>query len=168
MNIFETYDTQTIVTELAAMTLAEALAMAQEFEATAASFYRDLARRVPVEVSSLADELADEEVLHGSMIRELAADPELAEHLHQQILAPVSTPTFETFITPLVLPDEPIEEDLLDYAESREEIAREHYGYLAELAPPGPLRDLFQYLQQEEQKHADHLKHRWSDLFSVF
>jgi len=168
MSHAETHNPQAITSQLDRMTLAEAITMAQEFEAAAADFYRELARRLNTEASTLAHELANEEEQHGLMLRALAAQPGLAQHLRQRIAAPASTPAFCTFITPLDLPAEPQEDELLAYAKSREEIAREHYGYLAELAAPGPLRDLFAFFAHEEQRHADHLDQRWSELFAVF
>ena len=167
MNNAETQDPHAIASRLAEMTLLDALAMAQGFETTAAGFYRELARRVGAEAGSMAHELADEEEQHGLMLGALTAEPELAAVLSQRIAAPASTPVFEAFTIPPRLPDDPDEDQLLAYAKSREEIAREHYGYLAELTPKGPLRDLFLFLEREEQRHADHLDQRWSELFSV-
>ena len=167
MSASEIHNTRSIRSRLDAMTLAEALGMAQEFEVTAALFFRGLAERLPPETQGLALELAEEEERHLLLLRQLAADPTLVEQLRRTIAPPASTPIFESFATPLVLAEEPQEDQLLDYAKAREEIAREHYGYLAELAPPGPLQDLLRYLEREEQKHADHLSHRWGELFSV-
>ncbi len=167
MSIFDNKNAQSIASELATMTLAEALAMAQKFEAAAASFYRDLAGRVPDATSPLVHDLADEEERHGHLIQALAADPELALHLHQRIEAPASTDAFQSFVNLLSLPEKPYEDDILAYAQAREEIAREHYGYLAELAAPGPVQDLFLFLKLEEQRHADHLSERWGELFSI-
>lgn len=167
MHKSETHSTEAIAARLADMTLADALAMAQEFETTAAAFYRDLARRIPPEVGPLAHELAEEEEEHRQTIARMAADPDLQGQMSYRIAAPRSTPEFRSYVTPLVLPEHPIDDDLLAYARAREEIAREHYGYLADLAPAGPLKELFVFLEAEEQKHANHLIHRWGELFSV-
>jgi rubrerythrin len=152
---------------LADMTLSEALAMARSFEETAGEFYRGLAERVSTEVRALALELAAEEDGHRRLLDELAADPQLAESLRSRIAVPSTTPTFESFVTLSGLGEMPSEDELLDYAQAREAIAREHYSYLAELAPPGPLGDLFAFLAVEEQKHRDWLDERWANLFSV-
>ena len=167
MNNAETQDPHAIASRLAEMTLLDALAMAQGFETTAAGFYRELARRVGAGAGSIAHQLADEEEQHGRLLGALTAKRDLAVVLSQRIAAPASTPTFEAFTIPPLLPDEPDEDELLAYAKSREEVAREHYGYLAELAPNGSLRDLFLFLEREEQRHADQLDQRWSELFSV-
>ncbi|HYN76645.1 MAG TPA: hypothetical protein VES73_02490 [Lamprocystis sp. (in: g-proteobacteria)] len=164
----ETQNPQKIASRLAEMTLQEALAMAQDFEATAARFYRELAHRVGADAGSVAHELAAEEEQHGLMLHRLAADPALTALLSQRITAPVSTPVFQSFVLPPVLPDAPDEDELLAYAKSREESAREHYGYLAELASTGPLQDLLLFLGREEQRHVDQLDQRWSELFSVY
>lgn len=163
----EIHGAPAIAGRLAEMTLEDALAMAQAFEASAALFFRALAERLAPDVRALALELAEEEERHGALLRRLAAEPDLQSHLRQSVRSPASTPTFQSFLTPVALADRPDEDALLDYARAREEIAREHYGYLAELAAPGPLQDLLRYLEREEQRHADDLSRRWGELFSV-
>ena len=68
----------------------------------------------------------------------------------------------------MVCPVRPTEEDVLFCAESRERIACEHYGYLAQLTPPGRLQDLFAFLRNEENRHEDEIRARWSAMFSIF
>ena len=64
--------------------------------------------------------------------------------------------------------EEPAEESLLECAQSRERIAFEYYAYLAELTPSGPLRDLFEFLRDEEKKHEHDIQTRWATVFSIF
>ena len=149
------------------MTLAEALQAAMAFEDTAHRFYRVLAEQVHPEMRPLVLELASEEQHHHRLLAELAADPALEDHLGSLIETPPSDTGFADYIPLPDLPAEPVEDDILAYAEAREQIAREHYGYLAELAPHGPLRDLFRFLYQEEQRHADNVARRWTTLFSI-
>jgi len=149
------------------ITLAQALATAMAFELTAFRFYSDLAPRLRPEVRSLAEDLAAEELAHYCLLNDLSEDEQLADHLRAGVESPATAAEFTT-CTPLPeLPGDALEDDLLGYAEAREHIAREHYGYLAELAPAGPLRDLFTFLRREEEKHADKLATRWAILFSI-
>jgi rubrerythrin len=149
------------------MSLAEVLEAAMAFEMSAYRFYSELRERLRPEARTLADELAEEELDHYRLLASIAKKPDLANYLRRRISRPQTEGTFEKYISLPELPGDAIEDDLLAYAEAREQIAREHYGYLAETAPAGPLRDLFIFLRNEEQTHVERLTSRWSKLFSV-
>lgn len=151
----------------AMMSLSEALETAMSFELRAYQFYLELAARVESEVRPLVLELAAEEQDHHRILAEIAADPHLEEHLRARIATPPTAGRFQACVHLPALPEQPIEDDVLSYAEACEELAREHYGYLAEATPKGPLRDLFLFLHQEEQRHAERVSTRWSTLFSI-
>jgi len=153
---------------LETITLAEALAGAIAFEERAHRFYRDLATHVCPQNRELVEELAAEELTHVRLLQEMAEDPDLAEHLHAWMEPPETLVDFAAYVTLPVDRDDLSTDELLASAEAREEIAREHYGYLAELTPEGPIRDLFRFLREEEDKHAERLGARWSALFSIF
>lgn len=149
------------------MTIAEALETAMEFELASLRFYRSLAPKVREEVRPLVRELAEEERRHYRLLVELARDAAFAEHLRTSIERPSTSDELASFISLPALPNDPIDDDILEYAEAREQIAREHYGYLAEITPSGPLRDLFALLRDEESKHASGIGARWSKMFSI-
>jgi rubrerythrin len=112
-------------------------------------------------------ELAAEEQDHHRILAEMASDPDLEEHLRARIVRPPTATRFQACIHLPALPEQPIEDDVLSYAEACEELAREHYGHLAEATPKGPLRDLFVFLHREEQRHAERMSARWSTMFSI-
>lgn len=149
------------------VTVAEALATAMAFELTAFRFYNGLASRLRPEVRSLVEELAAEELEHYRLLSLLAEDEQIADHLRAGMESPATTADFTTYTRFPELSADALEDDLLDYADARERIACEHYGYLAELTPAGPLRDLFAFLRREEEGHANKLATRWASLFSI-
>lgn len=72
------------------------------------------------------------------LLNDLSEDEQLADHLRGGMESPATAAEFTTCTRLPELPGDALEDDLLGYAEAREHIAREHYGYLAELAPAGP------------------------------
>lgn len=152
---------------LASVTLAEALAGAIAFEASAHRFYCDLATRVCPQNRELVKELAAEELSHLKLLEEMAEDPDLAEHLQAWLEPPATLSDFGAYVTLPLDQDDLSVDELLSSAEAREQIAREHYGYLAELTPEGPVRDLFRFLREEEDRHVQRIGARWSTLFSI-
>jgi rubrerythrin len=53
---------------------------------------------------------------------------------------------------------------VLQYAMGREHIAMEHYQSLADGTAPGPIRDLFVYLANEETKHKAELEKLYYEM----
>jgi len=79
-----------------------------------------------------------------------------------QIRAEVETPATDgRFSDRIHLPDlgeRPDDQAVLQYAMGREHIAMEHYRALTGSTDPGPIRELFHYLANEETKHKAELE----------
>jgi len=149
-------------------TLEDVLQFAAGFEQAAFRFYRNLAERVNTEVRPLVLDLAAEEKGHTVLLRRIARGSDVKRQLGRRVVTPPSTEKFDAYVSLYDLPVRPTEEDVLVYAESREHIACEHYGYLAQLTPPGRLQDLFAFLRDEEKRHEAEIRARWSSMFSIF
>ena len=96
------------------ITLAEALARAISFEASAHRSYCDPATPVCPQNWELIEELATEELSHRKLLEQTADDPDLAE-----------------------------------------------------LAPEGPVQDLFRFLREEGDRRAQRIGARWSASSSI-
>lgn len=153
---------------LSDMTVAEVIETAMQFELNAFRLYRGLANGVRPELRPLVEELAAEELEHHRLLSTLAEDPELAAPLTERIRKPATADQFGAFVNLPHLPPDPLDDDLLAYAQDRERIACEHYGHLAEVAPQGAVRALFRFLSAEERKHEEKLTTRWATMFSIF
>jgi rubrerythrin len=75
-----------------------------------------------------------------------------------------STYPFADYVHLLELGDFPDDQSLLQYAMGREQAAMEQYGALARETPEGPIRELFQYLADEELSHKAELEKRYYEL----
>ena len=150
------------------MSVADAVRVATAFEQTAQQFYRALAARVHPDARQLVLELADEELKHYQLLNEMAISGSLDQMLQNRMPTPPTQQRFGDFVSLPVLTELAAEDAILDYAESRERIAFEHYGYLADSTPAGPLRDLFAFLRDEEKRHEAGIQSRWAALFSVY
>ena len=139
-------------------TLKEVLDVATSFEQSARDFYRDLAPMVSKRFRWLVEGLAEEEQRHFELFSELSRRSDL----EGQILALVDTPANDTKFSDCIhLPDlgeQPDDQAVLQFAMGREHIAMEHYRELAENTEPGPIKDLFVYLADEETKHKAELE----------
>lgn len=134
-------------------TLREILEVATGFEASARDFYTDLTPRVSKRIRYLVEELAAEEQSHFDLFHALAQRDDLAEQVKVEIERTASDSKFSDCLHLPNLGDNPDDQAVLQYAMGREHAAMSHYGELAETTPPGPIRDLFQYLASEETKH---------------
>jgi len=119
--------------------LEDILVVATEFERTARDFYAGL---VP-KVSKRSD---------------------IAGQVRQSIRTPASDRRFSDCIHLPELGDHPDDQAVLQYALGREHAAMEQYRSLAESTPPGPIRDLFQYLADEETEHKNELEKRYYEI----
>jgi rubrerythrin len=149
------------------LSLEQVLETAMAFEAAAHRFYRELAEKVREEIRPLVRELANEEERHYEQLRSLVRNENLVDHLLKRIDSPPTLPAFDALVCIPELPDDPIDEDVLTYAAHRERIAYEHYGYLAETTPAGPVQALFQLLRDEEVGHISALQAREVELLSI-
>lgn len=141
--------------------LREILAVASSFEAGARDFYTALAPKVSKRIRYLVEELAAEEQAHFELFSALAQRSDLAEQIQMEIERPASDSRFSDCLHLPELGDQPDDQAVLQYAMGREHAAMRHYGELAKTAPPGPIRELFQYLCSEETKHKLELEKRY-------
>ena len=134
-------------------TLREILEVATGFEASARDFYTDLTPKVSKRLRYLVEELAAEEQTHYDLFSALAQRDDLAEQVKIEIERTASDSKFSDCLHLPSLGENPDDQAVLQYAMGREHAAMSHYGELAETTPPGPIRELFQYLASEETKH---------------
>ncbi len=144
--------------------LEEILLVATEFERTARDFYAGLAPRVSKQIRYLVEELAREEQQHFDLFTELRARSDIAEQVKQSIETPASDRRFSDCIHLPELGEHPDDQAVLQYALGREHAAMEQYRSLAESTPPGPIRDLFRYLADEETQHKNELEKRYYEI----
>lgn len=138
--------------------LKDILEVATEFERTARDFYTDLIPRVSKQIRYLVEELAEEEQRHYDLFTALAENPEIEVQILQEVATPASDHRFSDAIHLPDLGEKPDDQAVLQYAMGREHAAMEQYTALAESAEPGPIRDLFAYLANEETKHKTELE----------
>ena len=150
------------------MTVEEVVKVAIKFEQTAYLFYTGLVEKVRPEVRPLVRDLAAEEKRHCELLDQLARSDDLGRQLQHRIKRPPTAEALESYVDIPLFPDEPLEDSLLEYAESRERIAYEHYGYLAEITPSGSVKELFEFLRDEEDGHLRALQTREAMMFSIF
>lgn len=138
--------------------LADILSVAIEFERTARDFYADLAGKVSKNIRYLVEELAEEEQRHFDLFTELRARPDIENQVDQLVDTPASDARFSDCIHLPELGENPDDQAVLQYALGREHAAMEQYQSLAESTPPGPIKDLFIYLADEETLHKNELE----------
>jgi len=134
------------------------LDVATEFECTARDFYKDLIPKVSKNIRYLVEELAEEEQEHFDLFSKLAERQDLEDVLKMEIERPASDRKFSDCIHVPDLGEKPDDQTVLQYALKREHAAMEQYTALAEQASAGPIKDLFQYLANEETKHKNELE----------
>jgi rubrerythrin len=144
--------------------LEDILVVATEFERTARDFYAGLVPKVSKQIRYLVEELAREEQQHFDLFTELSARTDIAEQVKQSIETPASDRRFSDCIHLPELGDHPDDQEVLQYALGREHAAMEQYRSLSESTPPGPIRDLFQYLADEETQHKNELEKRYYEI----
>lgn len=139
-------------------TLKEILEVASSFEESAHRFYTGLIPKVSKNFRWLVEDLAREEQGHYDLFTALAARGDIAEQVRAQVDTPATDGRFSDCIHLPDLGEHPDDQAVLQYAMGREHIAMEHYRTLAESTGPGPIRDLFEYLANEETKHKQELE----------
>lgn len=138
--------------------LADILSVAIEFERSARDFYADLAGKVSKNIRYLVEELAEEEQRHFDLFTELRDRPDIEDQIDQLVETPASDAKFSDCIHLPELGEKPDDQAVLQYALGREHAAMEQYQSLAESTPPGPIKDLFSYLADEETQHKNELE----------
>jgi rubrerythrin len=142
-------------------TLGEILEVATGFEASARDFYTDMIPKVSKRIRYLVEEFAAEEQNHYELFSALAQRADLAEQIKSEIERTASDSQFSDCLHLPDLGTQPDDQTILQYAMGREHAAMMHYNELAQTAPIGPIRDLFQYLASEETKHKLELEKRY-------
>lgn len=138
--------------------LREILEVACSFEESARDFYRDLTPKVSKGLRWLAEELAREEQRHYDLLSGLAARPDIADQLKGEVQIPATNTKFSDAVHLPNLGPKPDDQAVLQYAMGREHVAMEHYRSLADSSEPGPIRDLFEFLANEETQHKAELE----------
>ena len=139
-------------------TLKEILEVATSFEESARDFYTDLIPKVGKNLRWLAEELAAEEQGHYDLFSTMAARTDIQEQIKTEIARPVTDGKFADAVMTPDLGDNPDDQAVLQYAMGREHLAMTHYRELAGSAPLGPIKELFEYLANEETKHKEELE----------
>ena len=138
--------------------LSEILEVAIQFEQTAYTFYNELVPKVSKKIRYLVEELATEEKEHVKLFSKLMDNPLIEKQLSQMVTTPPSNNRFSDATHTLDLGENPDDQAILQYALAREQAAMEQYNSLAEEVEPGPVRDLFIYLSQQETEHKNELE----------
>lgn len=145
-------------------TIREILEVAIGFERVARDFYTDLIPKVSKRIRYLAEELAVEEQRHVDLFTELAGRSDLIVQIEAEIERPTTDSKFSDCLHIPELGEQPDDQAVLQYAMGREHTAMLHYGELAQTAPDGPIRELFQYLANEETKHKIELEKLYYEI----
>jgi len=161
MNTTNEIDIETLARQ---RTVADLVNSAIRFEAAAEAFYMQLLGQVRAELQPLVAGLVVEEREHQARLRHLIDSGELIAELRVRLDAPSSMSEFEAMELAPELPSNPSDDDILDYAMAREQVAAEHYAALARSADSPILRETFAFLADEESQHIVQLGQRWSRL----
>ncbi len=145
-------------------TLAEILQVATEFERKACQFYSALIPKVRKHIRYLVEELAAEEKAHYERFQRLAEDPEVQQQIQARIQAPVEDHRFSDYIHLPEFGENPDDQAILQYALGREDAAMKQYRELAHSVPEGPIRQLFDFLADEETQHKRELEKTYYEL----
>lgn len=138
--------------------LKEILEVATSFEASARDFYTDLIPKVSKNFRWLVEELAEEEQGHYDLFAKLAQRADLQDAIQAEVERPVTDGKFADAVMTPDLGERPDDQAVLQYAMGREHLAMTHYRTLADSTAPGPIKELFEYLANEEAKHKEELE----------
>lgn len=138
--------------------LAEILEVATSFEQAARDFYTGLIPKVSKNFRWLVEELANEEQGHYELFTNLRSRDDIGEQIRAEVRTPVTDGKFSDAIHVPDLGDAPDDQTVLQYAMGREHLAMQHYRELADSTEPGPIKELFEYLANEEARHKEELE----------
>lgn len=139
-------------------TLKEILEVATSFEESARDFYTGLIPKVGKNFRWLVEELAEEEQRHFDLFTELAKRQDIADQIQASVDIPATDTKFSDAVHVPDLGESPDDQAVLQYAMGREHLAMQHYRSLADSTEAGPIKDLFEYLANEETKHKTELE----------
>jgi len=138
--------------------LEEILEVATSFEEAARDFYADLIPKVSKNFRWLVEELASEEQGHYDLFTNLRKRGDIANQIRAKVRTPVTDGKFSDAVHVPDLGENPDDQVVLQYAMGREHLAMQHYRELADSTEPGPIKELFEYLANEEAKHKEELE----------
>lgn len=139
-------------------TAEEVLETVAEFSREAHSFYTDLVPKVSKNIRYLVEDLARAELAHVRMLSELVKSPDMRDYLKDAILRPEADRRFSDAVQAPELGDNPDDQQVLQYALAREQIALEEFSELAANTPPGLLHEVFSFLANEETRQKADLE----------
>ena len=145
-------------------TLQDVLEVAISFERTARDFYQQMIPKVSKNIRYILQELADEEQQHYDLFQGLRDDPDVLNQLQEKIATPKEDHRFSDYVH---LPkwQEPVDDQtILQYALGREDAAMKQYQSLADNAPEGALKSVFQFLAYEETEHKKELEKKYYEI----
>ncbi len=145
-------------------TLKEILETAISFEGTARDFYSGLIPKVSKNLRWLVEELAEEEQRHFDLFNKLAQRNDLEQPVSALVDTPASDAKFSDCVHLPDLGEKPDDQAVLQYALGREHAAMEQYRSLAGSTEPGPIKQLFEYLADEETRHKVELEKLYYEL----
>ncbi len=145
-------------------TLREILEAATSFEEAARDFYTGMIPRVSKNLRWLVQDLAQEEQRHYDLFTELAARDDLENQVSALVDTPASDGKFSDCIHLPDLGENPDDQSVLQYALGREHAAMEQYRSLADSTEPGPIKELFRFLANEETEHKAELEKLYYEL----
>ncbi|MFK5985598.1 MAG: ferritin family protein [Pseudomonadota bacterium] len=145
-------------------TLQEILQVAISFEKTAYDFYTALIPKVSKNMRYLVEELAAEEQQHYDLFNGMHDDPEVLKQLQLKIDTPREDHKFSDYIHLPDLSDRLDDQSILQYALGREDAAMKQYQALADTAPDGALKSVFQFLAYEETQHKLELEKKYYEI----
>jgi hypothetical protein len=110
---------------------ADVLAVAMAFEKKTHDLLVRLGQELPAEMQPLVQQLATELIAQYRQLQTLAEDSRLGDRLARRLRSPPLLPSGETAVIHLpLLPDDALDQEILDYALSIERVAFEYYVYL--------------------------------------
>lgn len=139
-------------------TLKEILEVAVLFEEGARNFYTGLAPKVGKNLRWLVEKLAKEEQDHYDLFANLIKRGDIAEQIMAKVTPPVTDAQFYDAVQVPDLGGNPDDQEVLQYAMGREHLAMVHYRALADTTGPGPIKELLEYLANEEAQHKNELE----------
>jgi hypothetical protein len=139
-------------------TAEEVLERVAEFDREAHGYYVDLIPNVSKSIRYIVEDLARTRLAHVRKISRLAKSDDMRDHLKDAIMRPEADRKFSDAIQTPELGDNPDDQDVLQYALSRVQLAIEEYSELAANTPPGVMHELFSFLANEESKHKSDLE----------
>jgi len=138
--------------------LKEILEVAVSFEESARDFYTDLIPKVSKNFRWLVEDLAKEEQGHHELFTNLIQRGDIAGQIQAEVRTPVTDGKFSDAVHIPDLGPKPDDQAVLQYAMGREHLAMQHYRELAGSTEPGPIKELFEYLANEEAQHKEELE----------